>query len=63
MQELHTNRPNFLFKTTEDFNHTSHVAPQGPIVFINNIRFYFNYCYYVSKLMEKVMKRSRHGDF
>ena len=26
MQELHTNRPNFLFKITQDFNHTSHVA-------------------------------------
>ena len=48
MQELHTIRP------TQDFNHTLHVAPQGPIVFINNIRFYFNYCYYDSKLMERV---------
>ena len=54
MQELNTNRPNFLFKIIQDFNHTSHVAPQGPIVFINNIRFYFDYSYFVSKLMERV---------
>ena len=31
-----------LFKFTEDFNETTHVAPYGPNVFIENISLYFN---------------------
>ena len=37
MQELQTNRPNFLFKNIQDFNKTIGVGPQEPIVFIDNI--------------------------
>ena len=61
MQELHTIRPNFLFKTTQDFNHTSHVAPQGPIVFINNIRFLFYFRCVLKTVMhvENYVKISR----
>ena len=32
----------FPFKHTEDFNQTTHVAPYGPIVFIDNISINFN---------------------
>ena len=42
MQELPTNKPNFPFKHTEDFNKTAHVASHWPIIFRNNISFYFN---------------------
>ena len=42
MQELSTNKPSFSFKYTEDFNQTTHVAPYEPIVFNDNISFYFN---------------------
>ena len=31
MQELQTNRPNFLFKNAQDFNQTTDVGPQEPI--------------------------------
>ena len=37
-----TNKINFSFKLTQDFNQTVHVEPYGPIVFINNISLYFN---------------------
>ena len=42
MQGLPTNKPNFLFKYTEDFNQTTHVAAYEPIVFNDNLSFYFN---------------------
>ena len=42
MQELPTNKPNFPFKHTQDVNQTRHVAPYEPIVFNDNICFYFN---------------------
>ena len=64
MQELPTNKPNFLFKHTQDFNEITHVASYWAMVFIViNISFYFNYCYYVSKLIERVTSWSCHGDF
>ena len=42
MQELQTNRPNFLFKNIQDFNQSTDVGTQEPIVFIDNINLYFN---------------------
>ena len=43
MQELPTNKPNFLFfKNTQDFNQTTHLGPQEPIGFIDNIILHFN---------------------
>ena len=42
MQELPTNKPNFLFKNTQDFIQTTHIGPQEPIVFINNINLHLN---------------------
>ena len=42
MQELPTNKTNFLFENTKDFNQTIHGRPQDPIVFIHNISLYFN---------------------
>ena len=40
MQELPTNKPSFLFKQTEDFNQTTHVAPYEPIAFNDNLSFF-----------------------
>ena len=42
MQDLPTNKANFLFKNTLDFNQTTHVGPQEPIVLIDNINLYLN---------------------
>ena len=42
MQELSTNKTNFLLNNKQDFNHTTHGGPQDPIVFIDNISLYFN---------------------
>ena len=42
MWELPTNKANFLFKNTQDFNQTTHVGPQEPIVLIDNINLYLN---------------------
>ena len=41
MQDLPTNKANFLFKNMQDFNQTMHVGPQDPNVFTDNISFYF----------------------
>ena len=52
MQELPTNKANFLIKTTQDFNSSRHAAQHLPIVFTDNIILYFNYkllCYIFSK--------------
>ena len=54
MQELPTNKPNFLFKNTKDFNQTIHVGPQEPIVLIDNISFYFYAFISVKKISETV---------
>ena len=44
MQELPTYKANFLFKNknTQDFNKTTRVVPQEPIVLIDNINLYLN---------------------
>ena len=57
MQELPTNKANFLIKTTQDFNSSRHAAPHLPIVFTDNIILYFNYKLFVLHLF----KRSRNG--
>ena len=54
MQEFPTNKPNFPFKHRQDFNHTTHIASYQSIAFNDDISLYFNYCHYVSKLMETV---------
>ena len=41
MQKLPTNKANFIFKNIEDFNQTTHVGPQDPSVFTDNISFIF----------------------
>ena len=55
MQELPTNKANFLFKNTYDFNWTRHAAPHLPIVFIDNIILYFNYLAFVLHVLQMVM--------
>ena len=57
MQELPANKPNFLFKNTEDFKQTAHVAPQRPIVFTDNMSFNFNSL----SSVQDVFKESHHG--
>ena len=57
MQELPTNKANFLIKTTQDFNSSRHAAPHLPIVFTDNIILYFNYKLFVLHLF----KRSHNG--
>ena len=57
MWKLPTNKANFLFKNTQDFNHTAHAAPHLPIVFIDNMILYFNYLVFVPH----VFKRSCNG--
>ena len=57
MQELATNKANFLIKTTQDFNSSRHAAPHLPIVFTDNIILYFNYKLFVLHLF----KRSHNG--
>ena len=58
MQELLTNKSNFLFKHTEDFNQTAHSAVYEPIVFIGNISFDLNSLSSVQDLF----KESCHGN-
>ena len=57
MHELPTNKANFLIKTTQDFNSSRHAAPHLPIVFTDNIIFYFNWIPFVLH----VFKRSRNA--
>ena len=42
MWQLPTNKTNFLFENTQDFNQTTQGRPQDPIVFIHIISLYFN---------------------
>ena len=42
MQEWPTNKPNFLFKETQDFNNIIHIGPQEAIVFTDNISVYLD---------------------
>ena len=58
MQELSKNKPSFSFKYTEEINQTTHVAPYGPIVFNDNISFYFNSL----SSVQDVLKESCHGN-
>ena len=53
MQELPTNKTNFPLKHTQDFNQTTHVAPYGPIVFNDNISFYFNSLHSVQDVLKE----------
>ena len=57
MQKLPANKTNFTFKNMQDFNQTTHVGPQDPIVFTDNISFYF----YRIISIKKLMKQSRNG--
>ena len=41
MRELPTNKANFIFKNTQDFNQTTHAGPHDLNVFTDNISFYF----------------------
>ena len=47
MWELPTIKTNFLFKSSQDFNQTTHAGLHLPIVFIDNIILYFNYLVFV----------------
>ena len=42
MQELPINKPYFLFKHTEDFNQSTYIEAYEPIVFNDDLSFYFN---------------------
>ena len=42
MLELPIIKTDFLFENSQDFNQTTHVRPQHPIVFIHNISLYLN---------------------
>ena len=53
MQELPTNKANFLVKTTQDFNSSRHAAPHLPIVFTDNIILYFNYLAFVLHVFKR----------
>ena len=50
---LPTSKPNFLFENTQDFNQTTHLGPQEPIVFIDNISLYFYAISSVHNLIEE----------
>ena len=53
MQELPTNKTNFLFKNTKDFNQTTYGGPQVPIVFIDNNSLDFHAISSVQDLVEE----------
>ena len=53
MQELPTNKANFIFKNMQDFNHTTHVGLQDPNVFTDNISLYFYPIIYKKNLMKQ----------
>ena len=56
MQKLPTNKTNFIFKNMQDFNQTTHVGPQDPNVFTDNISFYFYLIISIKKNNETVMQ-------
>ena len=58
MQKLPINKANFIFKNTQDFNQTTHVEPQDPSIFTDNISFYF---YPIISIKSHTMLR--HGYF
>ena len=53
MQKLPTNKANFIFKNTQDFNQTKHVGLQDPNVFTDNISFYFYPIISIKNLMKQ----------
>ena len=53
MQELPTNKANFILKNMQDFNQTTHVVPQEHNVFTDNISFYFYPIISIKNLMTK----------
>ena len=57
IQELPSNKPNFPFKYTEDLNQTTHVGAYEPIVFNDNISFYFS----SPSSVQNMLKESHHG--
>ena len=63
MLELPTNKTDFLFENSQDFNQTTHARPQHPIVFIHNISLYFNCISSVKYVFKKVTSQSRHAFF
>ena len=57
MQELPTNKTNFLFEHIKDCNQTTHGGLQDPIVFIDSISSYYN----CLGSVKDVFKWSHHG--
>ena len=57
MQKLLTTKANFIFKNMQDFNQTTHIRPQDPSVFTDNISFYF----YPIIFIQNLIKQSRNG--
>ena len=53
MQKLPTTKANFIFKNMQDFNQTTHVQPQDPSVFTDNISFYFYPIIFIKNLMKQ----------
>ena len=53
MQKLPINKANFIFKKIQDFNQTTHVGPQDPSVFTDNISFYFYPIISIKNLMKQ----------
>ena len=62
MWKLPKYKPNFLFKYTEDLCHINRATRYRPIVFINNISFYFNSFYPVQNWW-KGIKQSHNANF
>ena len=61
MQKLPTNKANFIFKNIEDFNQTTHVGPQDPSVFTDNISFYFYPIISIKKSHNATSRLFQHG--
>ena len=57
MQKLPTTKANFILKNMQDFNQTTHVQPQDPSVFTDNISF----CFYPIISIQKLKKQSHNG--
>ena len=53
MWELLTIKTNFLFKTSQDFNQTTHAGLHLPIFFIDNIILYFNSLVFVLHVFKR----------
>ena len=62
MLGLPTDKTDFLFENSQDFNQTTHARPRHPIVFIHNISLYFN-CISSVKYLFKWSPQSHHAFF